>query len=69
VVKDEEQAIEAVKQVSSLDRKKVRECFEKRFTSRRMALNYLKVYQRLQKQMKGKENLVVALQDRKLSII
>jgi glycosyltransferase involved in cell wall biosynthesis len=69
VVQTEEQAIEAVKQIPLLNRKTVRECFEKRFTSRRMATNYLEVYQRLQKQMKSKENLLVALQDRKLSII
>jgi glycosyltransferase involved in cell wall biosynthesis len=69
VVQNEEEAVEAIKQVPSLNRAIVRKYFEERFTSRRMAMDYLKVYHRLHKQMKGKENLVVALQDRKLSII
>lgn len=69
IVQTETEAIDAIQQVPSLDRNTVRRCFEERFTSRRMALEYVAVYQRLQKLAKSKENLVVALQDRKLSII
>lgn len=69
IVQNEEEAVEAIKRVPGLDRETVRECFEKGFTARRMALDYVDVYQRLQKQRKSRENLVVALQDRKLSII
>ena len=69
IVENENQAIEAVKLAGRLSRKKVRESFEQRFTARRMALDYVAIYQRLQKQRKRRENLVIALQDRKLSII
>lgn len=69
IVENETQAIEAVKLAGRLSRKKVRESFEQRFTARRMALDYVAIYQRLQKQRKSRENLVIALEDRKLSII
>jgi glycosyltransferase involved in cell wall biosynthesis len=38
-----EEGVEAVKRVHELDRNKVRETFERRFTSEKMAENYLKV--------------------------
>jgi glycosyltransferase involved in cell wall biosynthesis len=38
-----EEGVEAVKRVHELDRKKVRERFEQRFTVEKMADNYLKV--------------------------
>jgi glycosyltransferase involved in cell wall biosynthesis len=69
IVPNEKAAIEAVKKVTALDRKQVRACFEERFSSRRMALSYLAVYQRLQQQQKNKRKLVVAMEDSKLSII
>ncbi len=69
IVHSEKEATEAVTLARQLSRKKVRESFEQRFTARRMALDYIAVYQKLQKQRKSKENLVIALQDRKLSII
>jgi glycosyltransferase involved in cell wall biosynthesis len=69
IVPNEEAAIEAVKKVTALDRKQVRACFEERFSSRRMALNYLVVYQRLRQQQINKGNLVISMDDRKLSII
>jgi glycosyltransferase involved in cell wall biosynthesis len=47
VVEGEAQAIEAIKRISELDRRKVREQFEYRFTSRRMAREYLTLYKKL----------------------
>jgi glycosyltransferase involved in cell wall biosynthesis len=44
VVSDEEQAIGAIGRLPELDRRRVRAQFEKRFTSRRMAEDYLKNY-------------------------
>ena len=41
------QAIEAAKKISSLDRSMVRQCFEQRFTVKRMAEQYLSLYQKL----------------------
>ncbi len=69
IVENENEAIEAVKLAGRLSRKKVRESFEQKFTATRMALDYIAIYQRLQKQRKSRENLVIALEDRKLSII
>jgi len=47
IVESIDQAVEALEKVNSLDRKVCRECFEKRFTARRMAEDYLKVYEGL----------------------
>lgn len=69
IVHTEAEALEAIQQVPSLDRKTVRKCFEEKFSARRMALEYVAVYQKLQKRATSTNNLVVALQDRKLSII
>ena len=44
VVSDEAEAIEAIKRLPQLDRRKVRAQFEKRFTSKRMAEEYLRCY-------------------------
>jgi glycosyltransferase involved in cell wall biosynthesis len=44
VVSDEEEAIQAIKRLGELDRRRIRARFEKRFTSRRMAEDYLKHY-------------------------
>ncbi len=49
VVKDIKSAVKAVKDVKKLSRRRCREVFEKRFTARRMAENYLKVYESLVK--------------------
>jgi glycosyltransferase involved in cell wall biosynthesis len=40
-------AIEAAKKISSLNRSKVRQCFEQRFTVKRMTEQYLDLYQKL----------------------
>ena len=47
IVEGEEEAVDAVKRAGTLDRRKVRERFEARFTARRMAQDYLRLYQRL----------------------
>lgn len=48
VVDNVDSAVEAVKKAGSLNRKKCRQVFEHRFTSRRMVNDYLGVYQQLQ---------------------
>jgi glycosyltransferase involved in cell wall biosynthesis len=40
-------AVEAARRVAELDRRRCREAFERRFTARRMAEDYLEIYQRL----------------------
>lgn len=47
IVDSEEEAAQAVKRAVRLDRRKVREAFERRFTARRMANNYVEQYQQL----------------------
>jgi glycosyltransferase involved in cell wall biosynthesis len=47
IVEDANQAILAVRQAVSLDRRKVRRQFEQRFSARRMARDYLRVYRTL----------------------
>jgi glycosyltransferase involved in cell wall biosynthesis len=47
MVSDQAAAVEAVKNVDKLDRKKIRKYFEQHFTADRMALDYLKIYERM----------------------
>jgi glycosyltransferase involved in cell wall biosynthesis len=47
IVSDEEQAAAAVARLPRLDRTAVRLAFERRFTSRRMATDHLRLYERL----------------------
>jgi glycosyltransferase involved in cell wall biosynthesis len=47
VVRSEDEAVNAVARIGALDRRRVREVFERRFTSTAMAENYLDVYGRL----------------------
>ena len=47
IVENVEEAIAAARRVDTLDRRKVRAQFEKRFTSHRMAEDYLTLYRRL----------------------
>src|SRR5436305_513773 len=47
LVSDLTGAVEAVKQLDKIDRKKVRKHFENNFTADRMALDYLKIYERM----------------------
>jgi glycosyltransferase involved in cell wall biosynthesis len=47
VVPDLSSAVEAVKKVDQLDRKRIRKYFEQRFTAARMTQDYLKIYERM----------------------
>jgi len=47
VVADEAGVVEAVKRIHKIDRKQVRRHFEQNFTANRMALDYLKIYERM----------------------
>jgi glycosyltransferase involved in cell wall biosynthesis len=47
IVKDEEEAVDAVKRVASLNRARVRAAFDRRFTVCRMAKAYLSLYESL----------------------
>jgi glycosyltransferase involved in cell wall biosynthesis len=47
IVEALEDAVEGVQRVSELSRKRCREVFEQRFTATRMALDYVRVYERL----------------------
>jgi glycosyltransferase involved in cell wall biosynthesis len=47
IVENEAGALEAIKRLKDLDRRGVRNVFERRFTSRRMAQDYLRHYQSL----------------------
>jgi glycosyltransferase involved in cell wall biosynthesis len=47
IVHSEQQAIDAVGRIGSLDRDRIRAEFDRRFTAHRMAQNYLKLYARL----------------------
>jgi len=47
VVDTEAEAAEAVEAAAALDRRRVRQRFEERFTAERMARDYLAIYRRL----------------------
>ena len=47
IVHSEDQAVDAVRRIGTLDRTRIRGEFERRFTAQRMAKNYLKLYERL----------------------
>jgi glycosyltransferase involved in cell wall biosynthesis len=47
MVSDEQAAVEAIRNIEQLDRKRVRKHFEQHFTADRMALDYLKIYERM----------------------
>jgi glycosyltransferase involved in cell wall biosynthesis len=47
MVETEDEAVQAVKRLASLDRRKVRQAFERRFTARRMAEDYVEHYRKL----------------------
>jgi glycosyltransferase involved in cell wall biosynthesis len=65
IVHNEDQAVEAVRRIHMLDRALVRGEFERRFTARRMAQNYLNLYARLARMrrlpaLKGARDEIVA---------
>ncbi len=47
VVDDEEGAVRAIGRLGEIDRREVRACFERRFTARRMASDYVALYEDL----------------------
>jgi glycosyltransferase involved in cell wall biosynthesis len=47
IVDDEDEAIAAIKRIGELNRRRVRATFERRFTAKRMAEDYLRHYQSL----------------------
>jgi glycosyltransferase involved in cell wall biosynthesis len=47
VVEDQEQAVKAVQNISLIERRECRRIFEDRFTSERMAQDYVNIYQRM----------------------
>jgi glycosyltransferase involved in cell wall biosynthesis len=47
VVDSEEEAVRAVRRLGEIDRRQVRACFERRFTARRMASEYVALYEGL----------------------
>jgi glycosyltransferase involved in cell wall biosynthesis len=47
LVADQAGAVEAAKQIDKIDRRQVRKHFEQNFTADRMALDYLKIYERM----------------------
>lgn len=47
IVENEAEAVEAVDRAASLSRSRIRACFEARFTARRMAEDYLQLYEQL----------------------
>jgi len=54
VVEGLEDAVEAVRRVPQLSRRRCREVFEKRFTATRMAQDYVQVFKRLIKRNEEK---------------
>jgi glycosyltransferase involved in cell wall biosynthesis len=49
IVENEQQAVAAVARIGTLDRRRIRAEFDRRFTAHHMAQNYLKLYSRLSK--------------------
>ncbi len=47
IVNNIEDAVEAVKRLQFIDRKRCRKVFEERFSAKRMAMDYLKIYEEL----------------------
>jgi glycosyltransferase involved in cell wall biosynthesis len=58
VVEDEISAVSAVDRLASLDRSEIRKVFERRFTARRMALDYLAAYRTLMEAAEPRIKLV-----------
>jgi len=62
IVENEQQAVEAVARIATLDRDRIRAEFDRRFTAHRMADNYLQLFESLvEAQRKGKGNGTDAL--------
>lgn len=62
IVRNEREAIEAVRRIGTLDRDRIRAEFDRRFTAHHMAQNYLKLYARLARmQRMGTNPLSIAV--------
>jgi glycosyltransferase involved in cell wall biosynthesis len=60
VVDNEDEALAALRRVPDIDRRGVRAAFERRFTARRMAEDYLRVYQQLVAAERGRSEVTIA---------
>jgi len=69
LVATEKQAIKALDQLHKIDRKEVRFHFEERFSSRRMMLDYLKIYEKQVSKARSKVKTIYPLGVTKLSAI
>jgi glycosyltransferase involved in cell wall biosynthesis len=47
IVRDEDEAVDAIARLSEIDRRACRDSFERRFTAKRMARAYVEIYERL----------------------
>ncbi len=56
IVTSEEAAVAAVKKIPSLDRGRIRAEFDRRFTARHMAENYIQVYEQLAASQQAKRS-------------
>ncbi len=57
VVKNIDAAVEAVEKIASIDRTQCLKLFKQRFTAKRMAENYLKIYGRIIKEHKNRQTI------------
>ena len=64
IVHSEDQAVDAVRRVHTLDRVRIQTEFERRFTAKHMAQNYLKLYARLNKVRRLPTSLAAAAGDK-----
>jgi glycosyltransferase involved in cell wall biosynthesis len=55
VVDKEDEALAAIRRVGELDRQTVRATFERRFTARRMANDYLRIYEKMSERHAGRD--------------
>ena len=57
VVDNEDEALAAIRRVGELDRQTVRATFERRFTARRMATDYLRIYEKVLEKRAGLDGI------------
>ena len=64
LVEEESEAVAAIAKLPELDRRRIRAAFEHRFTSRRMADDYLALYRQLAKRAAGMPSEIAGLTPR-----
>ena len=69
IVSTNKRAVKALDQLHKIDRKVVRHLFEERFTSRKMAMDYINIYEMLGGKKRPKIKSIFPLSERKLSAI